>query len=180
MSRIGKKPILVPNSVTVEIQGAHVSVKGPMGELENKFDPTMSVIQEDKILQVLRANDESKVKALHGLTRSLLANMVTGVSEGFQITLDLIGTGYRVQQTGEDLTLEVGFSHTVKIDHLEGTKLEIEGNNKIHVKGIDKQAVGQMAALIRSVRPTNAYTGKGVRYSGEFIKLKPGKAAKRV
>ena len=180
MSRIGKKPISVPDSVTIAIDGSHVSVKGPKGELENKFDSTISVVQEDSILQVLRANDDRKVKALHGLTRSLLANMVTGVSEGFEITLDLVGTGYRVQQTGEDITLEVGFSHPVKIDHLDGTKLEIEGNNKIHVKGIDKQAVGQMAALIRAVRQPNAYTGKGVRYSGEFIKLIPGKAAKRV
>ena len=179
MSRIGYKPIPVPETVTVEIDGSSVSVKGPKGELAWDFSPRMSITQKEGVITIQRANDEYQTKALHGLTRSLLANMVTGASQGFQKTLNLVGVGYRVQQLGEGLNLEVGFSHSVKISPLPGVTLVVEGNNRIHVQGADKQAVGEMAAQIKAVRPPNAYTGKGIRYAGELVRLKPGKASKR-
>ena len=130
-------------------------------------------------MKVMRPSDESQDKAFHGLTRSLLANMVIGVSNGFSKDLELVGVGYRVQQKGKGVTLSVMLSHTVDIDPPEGVELKVEGNNQITVSGIDKQAVGQLAAEIRKVRPPNAYTGKGIRYSGEVIRQKPGKSARR-
>ena len=179
MSRIGNQPIQIPNGVEVKISGPNVSVKGPKGDITSVFDFGMEIKQEDDVVKVTRPTDESQDKAFHGLTRSLLANMIIGVSNGFSKDLELVGVGYRVQQKGKGITLSVMLSHTVAIDPPEGVELKVEGNNQITVSGIDKQAVGQLAAEIRKVRPPNAYTGKGIRYSGEVVRLKPGKSARR-
>ena len=180
MSRVGYKPITVPSGVEVTINGNDVTVKGSQGTLNQTFNPDMKVVQENNVLTVSRPSDEAPHRALHGLTRSLLANMVIGVNEGFSKSLELVGVGYRTQQSGKGLTLSVMYSHTVEVQPLDGVTLEVEGNNRIHVRGIDKQKVGQQAAEIRKVRPPNVYTGKGIRYEGEQVKLKPGKSARRV
>ena len=180
MSRVGLKPIPVPSGVDVTINGHDVSVKGSLGTLSQTFNVDMKVVQENDILTVERPSDEPSHRALHGLTRSLIANMVIGVSEGFSKSLELVGVGYRTQQNGDGLTLNVMYSHPVEVRPLDGVTLEVEGNNRIHVRGIDKQKVGQQAAEIRKVRPPNVYTGKGIRYAGEQIRLKPGKSARRV
>ena len=180
MSRVGSAPIPVPAGVDVGISGASVTVNGPRGSLFREFHHNMAITQDNGTLSVARSSDEREDRAIHGMTRSLLANMVTGVSEGFVKTLDLVGVGYRVQQNGEGITLSVMFSHPVEVKPLPGVTLEVEGNSRIHVRGIDKQAVGQLAADIRAVRPPNAFTGKGVRYAGEQVHLKPGKSARRV
>ncbi len=180
MSRVGKEPIPVPNGVEAKIEGSTVTIKGPKGTLTETFSPDMSLSRESGTLKVERPSDEREHRALHGLTRSLLANMVQGVSEGFGKSLELVGVGYRVQQGGKGIALSVMLSHQVDVQPPEGVTLEVEGNNQIHVKGIDKQAVGQIAAEIRSVRPPNPYTGKGIRYAGEFVRIKPGKSARRV
>ncbi len=179
MSRVGYMPIPVPSGVDVTINGSEVTVKGKQGILSDTFHPDMSIAQEDGILKVDRPSDEGQHKALHGLTRSLLANMVTGVNEGFARNLELVGVGYRVQQSGNGISLSVMLSHTVEMQPPEGVTLEVEGNNLIHVRGISKQKVGQLAAQIRKVRPPNIYTGKGIRYQGEEVRLKPGKSARR-
>ena len=179
MSRIGNQPIQIPDGVEIKISGPNVSVKGPKGDVTSVFDFGMDIKQEDDVVKVTRPTDESQDKAFHGLTRSLLANMIIGVSNGFSKDLELVGVGYRVQQKGKGITLSVMLSHTVDIDPPEGVELKVEGNNQITVSGIDKQAVGQLAAEIRKVRPPNAYTGKGIRYSGEVVRLKPGKSARR-
>ena len=170
MSRIGNQPIAVPDGVDIQIEGSGVTIKGPKGELSDSFNSEMSIEESDGVIKISRPSDESEHKAFHGLTRSLIANMVTGVSEG---------VGYRVQQTGKGVTLNVMLSHSVVIQPPEGVTLEVEDNNKIKVSGIDKQAVGQIAAEIRKVRPPNAYTGKGIRYAGEYVRIKPGKSARR-
>ena len=180
MSRVGNEPVQLPTNVQVDIQGSQVTVEGPRGSLKRSFQSAMSISQENGSIRVQRPSDEREHRALHGLTRSLLANMVKGVSEGYSKTLDLVGVGYRVQQQGEGLTLSVMFSHPVHIEGVHGITLEVEGNNRIHVRGIDKQLVGQVAAEIRAVRPPNAYTGKGIRYAGEQVRIKPGKSARRV
>ena len=180
MSRIGNKPIPIPSGVDVKIQGSSVVVKGPKGELKGSFDQSISVGESDGSLIVQRASEESQIKAFHGLTRSLIANMVTGVHEGFKKSLELVGVGYRVQQSGKGITLNVMLSHSVTIQPQDGVTLQVEDNNKITVSGVDKQAVGQLAAEIRNVRPPNIYTGKGIRYAGEQVRLKPGKSARRV
>ena len=180
MSRIGNKPIPIPSGVDVKIQGSSVVVKGPKGELKGSFDQSISVGESDGSLIVQRASEESQIKAFHGLTRSLIANMVTGVHEGFKKSLELVGVGYRVQQSGKGITLNVMLSHSVTIQPQDGVTLQVEDNNKITVSGVDKQAVGQLAAEIRKVRPPNIYTGKGIRYAGEQVRLKPGKSARRV
>ena len=179
MSRIGNQPIQIPDGVEIKISGPNVSVKGPKGDITSVFDFGMEIKQEDDVVKVTRPTDESQDKAFHGLTRSLLANMIIGVSNGFSKDLELVGVGYRVQQKGKGITLSVMLSHTVDIDPPEGVELKVEGNNQITVSGIDKQAVGQLAAEIRKVRPPNAYTGKGIRYAGEVVRLKPGKSARR-
>jgi large subunit ribosomal protein L6 len=179
MSRIGNAPIPVPSGVDVKINGSAVTVKGKNGELKSEFHQDMTIALEDGILKVSRPSDEQQHRALHGLTRSLLNNMVIGVSDGYERALDLIGTGYRVQQNGKGLTFQLGFSHPVEVQPLEGITLEADGQVRVVVKGADKQAVGHQAAVIRRLRPPNAYTGKGVRYSGEQIHLKPGKSAAR-
>jgi len=180
MSRIGNKPIPVPSGVAVAINGSEVSVKGPNGSLTREFHSDMKISQEDGVVKVERPSDERQHRALHGLTRSLLANMVTGVSEGFSKELDLVGVGYRAQQTGDGVTLSVMRSHLVEVKPLPGVTLEVAGNNHITVRGIDKELVGRLAAQIRKVRPPNVYTGKGIRYANEQVRLKPGKSARRV
>ena len=179
MSRIGKQPIAVPSNVEVKIDGSFVTVTGPRGELSNSFNSEMNISERDGEISVKRPSDESQHKAFHGLTRSLIANMVTGVSDGYEKNLELVGIGYRVQQTGKGVTLSVMLSHTVLIEPPEGVTLEVLEGNRIKVSGIDKQAVGQMAAQIRKVRPPNVYTGKGIRYAGEYVRIKPGKSARR-
>tara|TARA_B100000945_G_scaffold24274_3_gene17032 strand:+ start:8607 stop:9149 length:543 start_codon:yes stop_codon:yes gene_type:complete len=179
MSRIGNQLIPVPSGVEVSIKEHSVTVKGPKGTLSRTFHEDMIIQQDENLLKVSRPSDENHHKAFHGLTRSLLANMVEGVSNGFERELDLVGVGYRVQQKGKGITLNVMLSHSVDIDPDEGISLEVDGNNKIKVSGVDKQAVGQIAAQIRKVRPPNVYTGKGIRYSDEIVRLKPGKSARR-
>ena len=179
MSRIGNQPISLPSNVEVDIDGSDVTIKGPRGSLNWSFNSAMQISRQDDVLTVARPTDEREHRALHGLSRSLLANMVIGVSEGYVKSIELVGVGYRVLQNGDGITLSVMFSHTVDIQPLPGVTLEVEGNNRIHIRGIDKQAVGQLAAQIRAVRPPNVYTGKGIRYLGEQIRLKPGKSAKR-
>jgi large subunit ribosomal protein L6 len=179
MSRVGEQPIVLSKGVEVSIVDDGVSVKGPKGSLTRRLHADMQVSSENGVVKVSRPSDGREHRSLHGLTRSLLANMVIGVSEGFEKTLDLVGVGYRVQQSGKNLTLSVMLSHTVEVKPLEDIELKVEGNNVIRVRGMDKQAVGQIAAQIRSIRPPNAYTGKGIRYRGEQIKLKPGKSARR-
>ena len=179
MSRIGKLPIDVPNGVSVDIKGQEVIVKGPKGELSGAFSKDINITESDGNVLVTRPSDEAEHKAFHGLTRSLLANMVDGVNKGFEKDLELVGVGYRVQQTGKGITLNVMLSHTVVIQPPEGVTLEVTDNNKIKVSGIDKQKVGQLASEIRRVRPPNVYTGKGIRYAGEVVRIKPGKSARR-
>ena len=177
MSRVGKQPIAIPSGVTVAIGDAAVTVKGSRGELSQAVHPAIVVREEDGKIVVERQSDERDHRALHGLTRALIANMVTGVSDGFDRTLELVG--YRVQQQGAGLNMQLGFSHQVIVEPMGGVTLEVEGNTLIHVRGIDKQVVGEQAARIRRLRPPDAYKGKGVRYQGEKLRLKPGKSAAR-
>lgn len=179
MSRIGKQAIPLPNGVDVRIEGRGVTVEGPLGTLSQTFHPDMSIRRDNGAVSVERPSDSGEHKALHGLTRSLINNMVAGVSAGFEKTLDLVGVGYRVAQTGDGITLSVMLSHTVEIAPPPGVTLTVEGNNRVRVRGIDKQAVGQVAANIRKVRPPNVYTGKGIKYSDEIVRRKPGKSARR-
>ena len=180
MSRVGKAPVKIPSGVTVNIKGRKVDVNGPRGELSRKFNQDLSIKVEDDILTVSRPSDSKQHRSLHGLTRSLIANMVKGVSQGFEKELDIVGVGYRAEKEGEKLILRVGYSHLVEIVPPQGISIELEGTNKIKVKGINKEAVGQMAAEIRAVRPPDAYKGKGIRYTGEVVRLKPGKAGKAI
>jgi len=179
MSRIGVKPIPVPNSVSVEIgAGNAVKVKGPKGELSQKLTHRLQIVQEDGEVRVVRATEEREVKALHGLTRSLLNNMVVGVTDGYTKTLEIQGVGYRAQLQGQNLVLNVGFSHPVTMTPPEGITYQVEGNNRVMVSGINKQVVGEEAARIRGVRPPEPYKGKGIRYEGERVRRKAGKAGK--
>jgi large subunit ribosomal protein L6 len=180
MSRIGKLPIPVPAGITVNISGSNVTVKGPKGELTRSLPAEMRIAMEDGNLVVTRPSDANKHKAFHGLTRTLLANMVTGVSKGFEKSLDIVGVGYRAEKTGENLTLRLGFSHQVEIKPKAGITFAVEGNNKIKVSGISKENVGEIAAEIRSLRPPDHYKGKGIRYTGERVRTKPGKTGKVV
>jgi len=180
MSRIGNKPIAVPQGVNITIEGSEVTVKGPKGELSITVDQSMKVNADGDVIVIARPSDDNNHKALHGLTRSLVANMVTGVSDGFARNLELVGVGYRAQQQSAGVQLSVMLSHNVTILPPDGVTIQVEGQNLIKITGIDKQKVGQIAAQIRKVRPPNPYTGKGIRYQGEQVKLKPGKAARRV
>jgi large subunit ribosomal protein L6 len=180
MSRVGKQPIPLPSGVDVKIDGSQVTIKGSKGTLVDTFHPDMSISTDNGSLAVERPSDEKQHKALHGLTRSLLANMVIGVTEGYSRSLELVGVGYRVRQSGKGIKLSVMLSHEVDYQPREGVAIAVEGNNLIHLSGIDKQAVGQAAAEIKKVRPPNVYTGKGIRYRGEQVRLKPGKSARRV
>ncbi len=179
LSRVGRKPIPLPAGVQVEIFENGVTVTGPMGTLTQTYHPEVDVSLEDGEVIVQRRSPRKFHHSLHGLTRSLIANAVTGVTEGYAKTLELMGVGYRVQQTGDGITLSVGYSHTVEIQPIDGVTLTVEGNNRVHVRGLDKQKVGAQAAQIRKVRPPNAYKEKGIRYQGEVLHFKPGKAAAR-
>ena len=179
LSRVGRKPIPIPSGVQVDVLYNGVTVKGPLGELTQTYHPEVKVTVEEGQVLVERLSDRKFHHSLHGLTRSLIANAVTGVTEGYTRTLELMGVGYRVQQNGAGITLSVGYSHTVDISPIEGVTMEVEGNNRVHVRGIDKQKVGSQAAQIRKVRPPNAYKEKGIRYAGEQLHFKPGKAAAR-
>jgi large subunit ribosomal protein L6 len=178
MSRIGKLPVTIAKGVDVTVEGSTVRVKGPKGQLERTFPDGVSFAVEDGKVSVARANDEKHTRAIHGLSRSLLNNMVVGVAEGFTRTLELQGVGYRVQQSGEKVTLSVGFSHPVEVAPPQGIQLEVDGATRLHVRGIDKELVGQVAANIRKVRKPEPYKGKGIRYLGERVRRKAGKAGK--
>ncbi|MGB4593793.1 MAG: 50S ribosomal protein L6 [Coriobacteriia bacterium] len=178
MSRIGKQPIPVPAGVEVTINGTEVTVKGPKGTLSSVFDRDMIIELQDGVIEVRRPSDERNHRSLHGLTRTLIANMVTGVSQGFQKDLEIVGVGYRATLKGEDLDMALGFSHPVLIKPEAGITFEVPAPTKISVKGIDKQRVGEVAAQIRKLRPPEPYKGKGVRYAGEHVRRKLGKAAK--
>lgn len=179
MSRIGKRPIPLPGKVTVAIDGQTVSVKGPKGELSRTLPPHVSVAQEGETLVVTRRDETRASRERHGLCRTLVANMVQGVSEGFQRRLEIQGVGYRAQVQGRDLTLNVGYSHPVQIPAPDGITFAVEGNTNVSVSGIDKELVGNTAARIRGVRPPEPYKGKGIRYQGEYIRRKAGKAGKK-
>lgn len=178
MSRIGNSPIKIPEGVTVETSGRGVNVVGPKGNLSLQFDPKIAVEIETNKVIVKRKSDEKTVRALHGLTRSLIANMISGVLTGWSKNLELVGVGFRAQTDGKKLTLNVGYSHQVDIIATEGVTFEVTDNVKIKVLGIDKQIVGQIAADIRKVRAPDVYKGKGIRYEGEYVRKKAGKAAK--
>ena len=180
MSRIGRMPITVPPGVAVTIKGAEVTVKGPKGELHRHFHPDMTITLKDNILAVSRPGDDRMYRSLHGLTRTLLANMVEGVTKGFEKQLEIVGVGFRVEKAGDKLMLRVGFTNLLEVLPMAGVSLGVEGNNRIKVTGIDREVVGEMAARIRSMRPPDAYKGKGIRYAGETIRLKPGKAGKAI
>ncbi|MBI2723920.1 MAG: 50S ribosomal protein L6 [Chloroflexi bacterium] len=178
MSRIGKLPIPLNKNVQLTIDGAHVVVKGPKGELTRDFPGNMTFAVEEGRVVVTRPDDEKSSRALHGLSRTLLANMITGVADGFTRTLELQGVGYRATQAGPKVNLSVGFSHPVEIAPPDGIQLEVDGTTRVHVRGIDKELVGQVAANIRKVRKPEPYKGKGIRYLGERVRRKAGKAGK--
>ncbi len=178
MSRIGRLPIDVPANVTVTIDGQDVTVKGPKGELALSVANPIEVKVEDGQVLVTRPDDERESRSLHGLTRTLIANQIIGVTEGYSKSLEVVGTGYRVQAKGSSVEFALGFSHPVTVDPPAGITFEVEGNNKLHIRGIDKQAVGEVAANIRKIRKPEPYKGKGVRYAGEVVRRKAGKAGK--
>ena len=180
MSRVGRMPIPMPQDVVMKIEKDEVTVTGPKGELRRRFHPDMSITLDNNNLIVSRPSDSKVHCSLHGLTRSLLANMVEGVTNGFEKTLEIVGVGYRVEKVGDGLVFRVGYSHSVEVSPLPGVSLAVEGANRIKVTGIDKEVVGEMAAKIRAIRPPDAYKGKGIRYAGELIHLKAGKAGKAI
>ncbi|MFC3849152.1 50S ribosomal protein L6 [Corynebacterium hansenii] len=178
MSRIGKNPIAVPNGVTATIEGQDVTVKGPKGELSVTIPAPITVAQEDGQIVVARPDDNRKNRSLHGLSRSLIDNMVVGVTQGYTIKMEIFGVGYRVQKKGKDLEFALGYSHPVLIEAPEGITFDVDGNTKLSIAGIDKQQVGQIAANIRRLRKDDPYKGKGIRYEGEQIRRKVGKTGK--
>jgi large subunit ribosomal protein L6 len=178
MSRIGRMPVTVPSGVDVTISGREVTVKGPKGTLSLQVSAPIEVSQEGGVITVTRPSDEGEVRALHGLSRSLIANMVTGVTEGYRKTLEIVGVGYRVQARGKDLEFALGFSHPVPVNAPDGISFRVETPTRFIVEGIDKQQVGEVAANIRKLRKPDPYKGKGVRYQGEQIRRKVGKAGK--
>jgi large subunit ribosomal protein L6 len=178
MSRIGKRPITIPNKVTVDIQGRHITVKGPKGTLARELPGFVSVEQNGETLQVVPQNNSRIARQRHGLTRTLVANMVEGVDRGFEKRLQIQGVGYRAQAQGKKLTLNVGYSKPVEMDMPEGIQVAVDRNTEITVSGIDKEIVGNVAAKIRGVRPPEPYKGKGIRYFGEVVRRKAGKTGK--
>jgi large subunit ribosomal protein L6 len=178
MSRIGRMPVPIPSGVDVTIDGREVTVTGPRGKLSLEVAEPIEVSQSDGAITVTRPNDEGNVRALHGLSRSLVANMVTGVTEGYSKTLEIVGVGYRVQARGSNLEFSLGFSHPITVSPPEGITLRVETPTRLVVEGIDKQQVGEVAANIRKLRKPDPYKGKGLRYSGEHIRRKVGKAGK--
>ncbi|MGH2573907.1 MAG: 50S ribosomal protein L6 [Actinomycetota bacterium] len=178
MSRIGKQPVVLPEGVEVALEGSRVTVKGPRGSLEQTFHPDMRIQLEEATLRVERPSDERSHRSLHGLTRSLIANMVEGVTAGFEKRLEIVGVGYRAALKDSDLELALGFSHPVRFPAPSGIEFEVPAPNRIVVRGIDKQQVGEVAAEIRKIRKPEPYKGKGIRYEGEYVRKKAGKAAK--
>ncbi len=180
MSRVGRMPITVPQGVTVDIKQSEATVTGPKGQLNRRFNPDMSITLNNNTLTVSRPSDSKVHRSLHGLTRSLLFNMVEGVTNGFERNLEIVGVGYRAEKTGDKLVIRIGFTHQVTVSPLPGVSLAVEGTNRIKVTGIDKEVVGEMAAEIRAIRPPDAYKGKGIRYAGELVHLRAGKAGKTI
>jgi len=178
MSRIGRLPIAIPAGVDVTIDGRTVTVKGPKGELSRELHPDIAVSREDGSIVVTRPTEQKVHKQLHGLTRTLVNNMVVGVTDGYRKGLEITGVGYRATKNGEKLTLNLGYSHPIEIDPPKGISFEVENPTRLAVVGIDKELVGQIAAKVRSTRKPEPYKGKGVRYSGEYIRRKAGKAGK--
>jgi large subunit ribosomal protein L6 len=179
MSRIGKQPISVPDKVQVDIRGHQVTVAGPKGELSRSFNPDMSIVLEEGVLRVERPTDHRLHRSMHGLTRALLANMVTGVSEGYQKELEIVGTGYRAEMQGDKLILFLGYSHPIEIDPPQSIAFEVpRGGRTVTISGPDKELVGEIAARIRRQRPPEPYKGKGVRYRDERVRRKAGKAGR--
>ena len=178
MSRIGRMPVVVPSGVDVTINGRAVTVRGPKGSLSLEVSEPIEVAQSGGAISVTRPSDEGEIRALHGLSRSLIANMVTGVTDGFRKTLEIVGVGYRVQARGQDLEFSLGFSHPVPVRAPEGITFRVETPTRFVVEGIDKQQVGEVAANIRKLRKPDPYKGKGVRYQGEQIRRKAGKAGR--
>jgi large subunit ribosomal protein L6 len=178
MSRVGLLPIALPRGTEVKIDGSEVVVKGSKGELRRRFHPDISIALRDGYLIVTRPSDSKIHRSLHGLTRNLLANMVTGVSKGFERVLEINGVGYRAQKNGDKLLLQVGYTNAVEFSPPSGISIIVEGTNRIRVTGIDKEVVGEMAAKIRAIRPADSYKGKGIKYIDEHLRLKPGKSGK--
>ncbi|WAH37405.1 50S ribosomal protein L6 [Alicyclobacillus dauci] len=179
MSRIGRKAIAVPTGVEVKQDGSNLLVKGPKGQLERTLHPDMNLVIEDSEIRVERPSDDKKHKALHGTTRSVVANMVEGVTNGFTKNLDLVGVGYRANKQGNKVTLSLGFSHPVELPVVEGIEVEVPAQTKLVIRGIDKELVGSYAAKVRELRPPEPYKGKGIRYEGENVRRKVGKTGKK-
>ncbi len=179
MSRIGRLPIAIPDGVEVKIDGQTVSAKGPLGTLSVTVRPEITVKLEDKTVVVTRNNEQRETRALHGLSRTLVANAINGVKSGFEKKLEIVGVGYRAQMNGTTLNLVLGYSHPINIEPPQGIKIEVDQNTKIRVSGADKRMVGDIAALIRSKRPPEVYKGKGIKYEGEHIRRKVGKTGKK-
>jgi len=179
MSRIGRKAIQIPKGVSVDVKERNVKVKGPKGELQLELQPHVSVAVEEGVLSVARRDDEKQSRAFHGMTRALLANMVQGVNQGFEKVLEIVGVGYRAQMKGKTLVLSLGYSHPIEYDPPAGVEIAVEGTTKVFVRGIDRQAVGQVAANIRSYREPEPYKGKGIKYANEKIIRKAGKTGSK-
>jgi len=176
MSRIGKKPVEIPSGVEVTVsENNYIKVKGPKGQLNNTFHPALKIVKEDNLIKIERPNDEPFIRAIHGTSRAILANMIKGVTDGFTVELEIVGIGYRAAMKGKTLELQLGYSHPIVYQPPEGIQITVEGNI-IKVSGIDKQLVGQVAAEIRDFRKPDPYKGKGIRYKDEQLKLKPGKS----
>ena len=178
MSRIGRMPIEIPAGVDVKVNGTEVTVKGPKGELKESFHQDITIAVEGNVINVTRPTDNKEHRALHGLTRTLVANMVEGVTKGFSKELEVQGVGYRVAKQGKDLVMNLGFSHQVIVPEIDGISIEVPNPNKIIISGANKQMVGQFAAEVREKRPPEPYKGKGIRYAGEYVRRKEGKAGK--
>jgi large subunit ribosomal protein L6 len=178
MSRIGRLPVTIPSGVKVDVNGQAVSVTGPKGTLALTVAEPIEIVQEDSVIRVTRPNDDGPVRALHGLSRTLIANMVTGVTDGYRKTLEIVGVGYRVQAKGKDLEFALGYSHPITIVPPDGITFRVEAPTRFVVEGIDKQLVGEVSAKIRKLRKPDPYKGKGVRYQGEIIRRKAGKVGK--
>ena len=179
MSRVGRLPVEVPSGVDVKIEGSHIKIKGPKGELEFSFSPEIEIAYQENVINVNRPSDAREMRSLHGTTRALIQNMVTGVTDGYKKELQLVGVGYRANMEGNNLVLNVGYSHPVEIVPPPGISFEVgDRAQQVFISGIDKQSVGQVAADIRKVRPPEPYKGKGIRYKDEYIRRKAGKAGK--
>lgn len=178
MSRIGLKPIEIPQGVEIKVEGQKVTVKGPKGELSKEIHSDITIKLEDNVITVARPSDHKDHRALHGTSRTLIGNMVEGVTKGYEKSLEISGVGYRASKQGNKLVVNAGYSHPVEIDHIDGIEIDVPKNTQLTVKGIDKELVGAVAANIRAIRPPEPYKGKGIRYVGEYVRRKEGKTAK--